>query len=84
MLTWIFLIPQAIQLIFALERLIKGRGSGQEKKDQAMEALKRMVGLLASIGVIAPDRREAIESALGELVDVIVGFLNDKGVFSHG
>jgi len=83
-LKYLSLLPNVIQFIMAAEEVFRSVKAGQVKREYVLNAISNLFSMLTSTGVLKQDDVAILYPRSGELVDLIVGFLNDFGVFKRG
>lgn len=76
---WWMLIPLVTRLVVIAERLIRGKGRGQEKKKLVLEGAKGAVEVLEGVGVFRGRRGPEHDEALSRTVDNVVDLWNNLG-----
>mgnify|MGYP001602081264 CR=1 FL=1 len=83
-LKYLSLLPTLIDMIMSVERIIGGARQGKVKQDAVNSALSQMFSMLTSVGVLQTDDVAKIQPRMPEIISLVVGILNDFGVFKHG
>jgi len=84
-MNWLHLlsiIPSILQVIASAEVIITGARQGKAKKEMVMRMVSEFLGILVKLDRIKPDEVQAVQDAMGSLIDKIVGVFNVNGLFS--
>lgn len=76
-------VPMIIQLMVAIERIVTGAKMGEMKKELVMGVIRGIVDGVVNLGLITKDEGDSAVLYLSDIVDSVVGFMNDAGVFKH-